>query len=75
MVFGINNNKVVFNSESRNGQVFYLLHYYSRETGGEIYSTVDPKLFSNALDYILTASPSLHHRIQAEEAGWKAAHP
>ncbi len=54
IVFGINNNRVLFNSESRSGQVFYLVHYYSRETGGEIYSTVDAKLFSNALDYILT---------------------
>jgi hypothetical protein len=54
MVFGINNNRVLFESESRSGQVFYLVHYYSRETGGEIYSTIDPKLFSNALDYTLT---------------------
>jgi hypothetical protein len=35
-------------------QIFYLVHYYSQETGGEVYSTADPKLFSSALDYILT---------------------
>jgi hypothetical protein len=34
--------------------VRYLVHYYSQETGGEVYSTLDPKLFSDALDYILT---------------------
>jgi hypothetical protein len=36
------------------GQISYLVHYYSGETGGEVYSTVDPKLYSAALDYILT---------------------
>jgi len=61
LVFGINNIGVPFDSylSSRAGQIFYLVHYYSRETGGEIYSSVDPALFSNALDYILT---QLHFR-------------
>ncbi|HEY6764787.1 MAG TPA: hypothetical protein VI386_08440 [Candidatus Sulfotelmatobacter sp.] len=35
-------------------QIRYLAHYYSRETGGEFYTTADPKLFSAALDYILS---------------------
>ncbi len=39
--------------------VRYLVHYYSQETGGEVYSTLDPKLFASALDYILT---QLHFR-------------
>jgi len=56
LVFGLNNNGVHFDSEliQRTGQIFYLVHYYSRETGGEVYSSTDPTLFSNALDYILT---------------------
>ena len=37
----------------RDGKVFYLVHYYSPETGGQFYSTLDPRLFSAALDYIL----------------------
>jgi hypothetical protein len=36
------------------GQINYLVHHYSRETGGEYYTTVDPKLFSAAVDYIIT---------------------
>jgi hypothetical protein len=37
LVFGINNIGVSFDSylSSRAGQIFYLAHYYSRETGGE----------------------------------------
>jgi len=56
LVFGLNNNGVRFDSElmQRTGQIFYLVHSYSQETGGEIYSSADPTLFSNALDYILT---------------------
>ena len=56
MVFGINNLGVPFNFQwvPRSDQILYLVHYYSRETGGENYSSTDPTLFSNALDYILT---------------------
>jgi hypothetical protein len=56
LVFGLTNNGVHFESEfmQRTGQIFYLVHYYSQETGGEVYSTPDPKLFASALDYILT---------------------
>jgi hypothetical protein len=56
LVFGINDNKVPFNFQfaANGGQIFYLVHYYSQETGGEIYSSTDLTLFSNALDYILT---------------------
>jgi len=55
IVFGMNDNSYPFDIERmfRNGEVSYLVHYYSHETGGQFYSTVDPKLFSDALDYIL----------------------
>lgn len=36
------------------GQINYLVHVYSGETGGQFYTTSDPNLFSAALDYILT---------------------
>jgi hypothetical protein len=36
------------------GQINYLVHHYSKQTGGEYYTTADPKLFSAAIDYILT---------------------
>jgi hypothetical protein len=65
MVYGINDGTWPFDPRIMtrlpgNGDViggakiFYLVHYYSRETGGEVYSTIAPRLFSNALDYILT---------------------
>jgi len=65
LVYGINDGSSPFNPGAMTplpvngdvagkGKIFYLVHYYSRETGGEVYSTVDPRLFSNALDYILT---------------------
>ena len=55
MVFGISDGRWPYDSRSQmsNGQIGYLVHYYSEETGGEFYTTVDPKLFSAALDYIL----------------------
>lgn len=55
IVFGMSDNSYPFDSERmfRNREVSYLVHYYSHETGGQFYSTVDPKLFSDALDYIL----------------------
>lgn len=33
--------------------IFYLVHYYSSETGGEVYSVADPKHYSDVLDYVL----------------------
>jgi hypothetical protein len=55
IVFGMSDNGYPFDPEQmfRHGKVFYLVHYYSRETGGQFYSTIDPRLFSAALDYIL----------------------
>lgn len=55
MVFGMSDNGHPFEAEQmfRNGKVLYLVHYYSSETGGQFYSTPDPRLFSAALDYIL----------------------
>jgi hypothetical protein len=55
IVFGMSDNGYPFDAEQmfRNGKVFYLVHYYSHETGGQFYSTIDPRLFSAALDYIL----------------------
>jgi hypothetical protein len=55
VVFGISDNGDHADPEQmfRNGKVFSLIHYYSHETGGQYYSTIDPKLFSAALDYIL----------------------
>lgn len=70
MVFGINDGtwpytppenipEIASEVDPQQRQIFYLVHYYSRQTGGEVYSTPDPKLFSGALDYILT---QLHFR-------------
>jgi hypothetical protein len=55
IVFGMSDNGYPYDAEQmfRNGKVFYLVHYYSHETGGQFYSTSDPKLFPEALDYIL----------------------
>jgi hypothetical protein len=55
VVFGMNDNGSPYNAEDmfHDGDVFHLVHYYSHETGGQFYSTIDPKLFSAALDYIL----------------------
>ncbi len=55
IVFGMSDNGYRFDAEQmfRNGQVFYLIHYYSHETGGQFYSVLDPRQFSAALDYIL----------------------
>jgi hypothetical protein len=55
IVFGISDNGYPFNPEQmfRNDQVTFLVHYYSKETGGQYYSSPDPRLFSTALDYIL----------------------
>jgi hypothetical protein len=56
IVFGINNGKWKFDPEVsfRANQVKFLVHYYSQETGGDVYSTPDPKGYTAALDYILT---------------------
>jgi hypothetical protein len=55
VVFGMNDNGYSYNAEDmfHDGRVFHLVHYYSHETGGQFYSTIDPRLFSAALDYIL----------------------
>lgn len=55
VVFGMNDNGSPYNAEDmfHDGEVFHLVHYYSHETGGQFYSTTDPRLFSAALDYIL----------------------
>jgi len=55
VVFGMNDNGSPLNAEDmfHDGEVFHLVHYYSHETGGQFYSTTDPRLFSGALDYIL----------------------
>ena len=55
IVFGLNDNGYPFDPEgmSRDGQLFDLVHYYSHDTGGAFYSSMDPKLFSAALDYIV----------------------
>jgi hypothetical protein len=36
------------------GMTYHLVHYYSGETGGEVYSTLDPKRLSDTLDALLT---------------------
>lgn len=70
MVFGINDGtwpytppenfpQIASEVDPQQRLIFYLVHYYSRQTGGEVYSTPDPRLFSAALDYILT---QLHFR-------------
>jgi hypothetical protein len=56
IIFGISDGRWPFDSRHMmytNGQIGYLVHYYSQETGGEYYTTPDPKLYSAALDYIL----------------------
>jgi hypothetical protein len=55
IVFGMSDNSYHAGPEEmfRNGKVFSLVHHYGQETGGQYYSTIDPKLFSAALDYIL----------------------
>lgn len=55
IVFGMSDNGYPFEPTQtfRGGQVFYLVHYYSQQTGGQFYSTPDPRQFSAALDYIL----------------------
>ena len=56
MVFGISDGKWPYDPSSQmaNGYVDYLVHHYSQETGGEYYTTPDPKLYSAAFDYILS---------------------
>ena len=55
VVFGMNDTSHPYNAEDmfRDGKIFHLVHYYSQETGGQFYSTTDPRLFSAAIDYIL----------------------
>ncbi len=70
IVFGLNDGSFAYVPRSKIPQiaeeldpgmrpVYYLVHYYSLTTGGEVYSTADPKLYANVLDYILT---QLHFR-------------
>jgi hypothetical protein len=55
MVFGLSDNGYPFDPGEMflGSKILYLVHYYSQDTGGAFYSTVDPKLFSAGLDYIL----------------------
>jgi hypothetical protein len=56
IIFGVSDGRWPYDPSSQmsNGQVSYLVHYYSQETGGEFYTTGDPRLYSAALDYILS---------------------
>jgi hypothetical protein len=56
VVFGISDNGWRFKPDSMfgGGNVDYLVHYYSQETGGGFYGADDPKLYSAALDYVLS---------------------
>jgi hypothetical protein len=55
IVFGMSDNGYPFEPTRMflGDKVFYLVHYYSQQTGGQFYSTPDPRQFSAALDYIL----------------------
>lgn len=55
VIFGLSDHGNPSNAEDmlRDGKVVHLVHYYSHETGGQFYSTIDARLFSAALDYIL----------------------
>lgn len=57
IVFGLSDGHWKFDPKelSAAGEVGYLVHYYSGETGGEFYTVADPKTgYSGALDYILS---------------------
>jgi hypothetical protein len=65
IVFGLNDGswpcdphaklpRIASEAASQDAQLFCLIHYYGGETGGDVYSTRNPMLFSNALEYILT---------------------
>jgi len=57
IVFGMSDGSWLINPRSNYnfyGQINYLVHHYSQETGGQFYTTTDPKLFSAALDYIVS---------------------
>jgi hypothetical protein len=68
MVYGLNDGRWPFDPERMipmdgfgpgAGDIFYLVHYYSRATGGEVHSAADSTQFSAALDYIIM---QLHDR-------------
>jgi len=56
IVFGISDGKLEYDSRRMfsGNEVNYLVHHYSQETGGDFYTTPVPKLYSSALDYILS---------------------
>ena len=56
VVFGMSDGRWPFDPQRlfAAGQIYYLIHYYSQETGGQYYTATDPKMFSAALDYILS---------------------
>jgi hypothetical protein len=57
IVFGISDGRWRFEPGSmfNHGEVGYLVHYYSEETGGDFYTAADPKIdFAAALDYVLS---------------------
>ena len=61
IVYGLDKETLDYNSDPglRNGQVWELVHLYSRATGGDFYSVQRPEMFSTALAYILA---QVHHR-------------
>jgi hypothetical protein len=68
IVFGMSDGSFQVNPANQYngyGQINYLVHHYSRETGGEYYITVDPKLFSAAVDYVITQLHLRYYRNRA----------
>ncbi len=61
IVFGLSDGGVRFNPDMlfANHQINFVVHYYSKETGGEYYTATNASLFPAALDFILT---QLHFR-------------
>jgi hypothetical protein len=61
IVFGISDGGVRFNPDMlfANHQINFVVHYYSKETGGEYYTATNASLFPAALEFILT---QLHFR-------------
>jgi hypothetical protein len=53
MIFGLSDTNCIW-PPVPNGQIWNLVHYYSRNTGGQYYSTLNPELFAPALAYIIT---------------------
>ena len=57
IVFGLNeqgNELDLSRNLGAEGQVSHLIHHYAADTGGQYYSTAEPKLMASALAYIVT---------------------